>query len=829
MTNKLYKLMDWAAIEAIVYSEEDNPHRILGIHTVPGGKLAQVFYPEATEAVLHTKNKDYPMEQADEEGFYAVLIPRNTSTENYSFTVTMEDGRKYDFYDPYGFEPVIDKKDAEKFNQGIHYEIYHLLGAHPYVIDGVHGVLFAVWAPNAMRVSVVGDFNHWDGRIHQMRRLWDSGIFELFIPMANIGDNYKFEIKAKGGLTFLKSDPYAFYSQKRPENASIVYDLTGFSWSDDEWIKQRKELDIHKAPMSILEVHLGSFAKPDDGRDFYNYRELAPKIASYVKEMGYTHIELMPVMEHPFDASWGYQVIGYYSPTSRYGTPDDFRFFMNYLHENGIGVILDWVPAHFPRDTHGLSNFDGTCLYEHGDPRQGFHPHWGTLIYNYGRPEVKNYLIANVLYWAKEFHADGIRMDAVASMLYLDYGKNDGEWVANMYGGKENLEAMEFLKHLNSIMKKMEPSVLLIAEESTAWPGVTGDVKKDGLGFDYKWNMGWMNDFLDYMRCDPLFRAGRHGELTFSMIYAYSEKFVLVLSHDEVVHGKASLIGKMPGEIPEKFANLRAAYGFMMMHPGKKLLFMGQDIGEFNEWNEGRSIEWDLLQYDDHKKLNGYVAELNKFYKEHPALYELDEKAEGFEWINNISADENMLVFLRKTGKEKETLLIVCNFSGVSRADHKIGVPYAGKYKEIFNSDARKFGGSGFTNPKAVASREDECDEREESVRVKSAAFSISVFSYTPFTAKEKAEIEEQKELERQRRIEEERLRKAKEEEAIAKEAAKEALEKAKEADRMAKEAEQAAKEALKRAEDEARYAKELEKKAKELEKQRKKIEVEKA
>lgn len=829
MTNKLYKLMDWAAIEAIVYSEEDNPHRILGIHTVPGGKLAQVFYPEATEAVLHTKNKDYPMEQADEEGFYAVLIPRNTSTENYSFTVTMEDGRKYDFYDPYGFEPVIDKKDAEKFNQGIHYEIYHLLGAHPYVIDGVHGVLFAVWAPNAMRVSVVGDFNHWDGRIHQMRRLWDSGIFELFIPMANIGDNYKFEIKAKGGLTFLKSDPYAFYSQKRPENASIVYDLTGFSWSDDEWIKQRKELDIHKAPMSILEVHLGSFAKPDDGRDFYNYRELAPRIASYVKEMGYTHIELMPVMEHPFDASWGYQVIGYYSPTSRYGTPDDFLFFMNYLHENGIGVILDWVPAHFPRDTHGLSNFDGTCLYEHGDPRQGFHPHWGTLIYNYGRPEVKNYLIANVLYWAKEFHADGIRMDAVASMLYLDYGKNDGEWVANMYGGKENLEAMEFLKHLNSIMKKMEPSVLLIAEESTAWPGVTGDVKKDGLGFDYKWNMGWMNDFLDYMRCDPLFRAGRHGELTFSMIYAYSEKFVLVLSHDEVVHGKASLIGKMPGEIPEKFANLRAAYGFMMMHPGKKLLFMGQDIGEFNEWNEGRSIEWDLLQYDDHKKLNGYIAELNKFYKEHPALYELDEKAEGFEWINNISADENMLVFLRKTGKEKETLLIVCNFSGVSRADHKIGVPYAGKYKEIFNSDARKFGGSGFTNPKAVASREDECDEREESVRVKSAAFSISVFSYTPFTAKEKAEIEEQKELERQRRIEEERLRKAKEEEAIAKEAAKEALEKAKEADRMAKEAEQAAKEALKKAEDEARYAKELEKKAKELEKQRKKIEVEKA
>ncbi len=822
MTNKLYKLMDWAAIEAIVYSEEDNPHKILGIHSVSGGKLVQVFYPEAIEAVLHTKGKDYPMEQADEEGFYAVLIPKNTSTDNYSFTVTMEDGTKHDFYDPYGFEPVIDKKDAEKFNKGINYEIYHLLGAHPYVIDGIHGVLFAVWAPNAMRVSVVGDFNHWDGRVHQMRRLWDSGIFELFIPMANIGDNYKFEIKAKGGLTFLKADPYAFYSQKRPENASVVYDLAGFSWNDDKWMEQRKEVNSHKTPMSILEVHLGSFAKPDDGRDFYNYRELAPMIASYVKEMGYTHIELMPIMEHPFDASWGYQVIGYYSPTSRYGTPDDFRFFMNYLHQNGIGVILDWVPAHFPRDTHGLSNFDGTCLYEHEDPRQGFHPHWGTLIYNYGRPEVKNYLISNVLYWAKEFHADGIRMDAVASMLYLDYGKNDGEWIANMYGGKENLEAMEFLKHLNSIMKKMEPSVLMIAEESTAWPNVTGEIKKDGLGFDYKWNMGWMNDFLDYMRCDPLFRAGRHGELTFSMIYAYSEKFVLVLSHDEVVHGKASLIGKMPGEVPEKFANLRAAYGFMMMHPGKKLLFMGQDIGEFNEWNEERSVEWELLQYDDHKKLKGYVAELNKFYKEHPALYELDEKAEGFEWINNISADENVVIFLRKTGKEKETLLVACNFSGVDREDYKIGVPFAGKYKEIFNSDAKKFGGSGFANTKILVSKDDECDEREESIRIKLPAFSVTVFSYTPFTAKEKAEIEKKKELERQRRLEEERLRKAVEAENVAKAAAEEAKVRAREAERMAKEA-------LKRAEEESQYAKELAEKAKELEKQRKKIEVEKA
>ncbi|MCH5281858.1 MAG: 1,4-alpha-glucan branching protein GlgB [Lachnospiraceae bacterium] len=821
MNRKLYKLMDWAAIEAIVYSEEDDPHKLLGIHTVTGGKLAQMFYPEAVKAVLHTKSKDYNMELADEEGYFAVLLPKTADTDGYSYTVTMEDGTTREFYDPYAFSPIISKKDTEKFNKGIHYEIYHLLGAHPYVIDGIRGVLFAVWAPNAMRVSVVGDFNHWDGRVHQMRRLWNSGIFELFIPTANVGDNYKFEIKARGGLTFLKSDPYAFSCQKRPENASVVCSLDGFTWNDDAWMEQRKKNATHNVPMSILEIHLGSFAKPDDDREFYTYRELAPKIVSYVKEMGYTHIELMPVMEHPFDASWGYQVIGYYAPTSRYGTPDDFKYFMNLLHENGIGVILDWVPAHFPRDTHGLSNFDGTCLYEHLDPRKGFHPHWGTLIFNYGRPEVQNYLIANAMYWADEYHADGIRMDAVASMLYLDYGKNDGEWVANMYGGKENLEAMEFLKHLNSMMKKKDPSVLMIAEESTAWPGVTESVKKDGLGFDYKWNMGWMNDFLDYMRTDPLFRAGKHGELTFSMIYTYSENFILVLSHDEVVHGKSSMLGKMPGEVHEKFANLRAAYGYMMFHPGKKLLFMGQDLGEFKEWNEERSIEWKLLEYDDHKKLNGYIAALNSFYKEHPALYELDEMPEGFEWINNISANENVLVFLRKNKKEKETLLVVCNFSGVDLKEYKIGVPYPGKYKEIFNSDAKKFGGKGFTNTKAVASDDEECDERKDSIKVKSPAFSVIAFSYTPFTAKEKEEIKKQKELERKRRIKEEKKRQAILAETEAKTAAREAKERAERADLEAKEA-------LKRAMEEARIAQELEKKAKALETKRKKIEVEK-
>lgn len=820
MTNKLYKLMDWAAIEGIVYSEEDQPQNILGVHPVTGGNLVQMFYPEAVEATLHTKNKEYAMEMADDAGFFAVLIPKTVSLEKYSFSVKMEDGSTDTFYDSYAYEPVISKKDTEKFNAGIHYEIYHLLGAHPYVIDGVHGVLFAVWAPNAMRVSVVGDFNHWDGRIHQMRRLWDSGIFELFIPKANIGDNYKFEIKAKGGLTFLKADPYAVLSQKRPDNASVVYDLTGFSWTDDEWVSNRKKTDIHKNPMSILEIHLGSFAKPDDGRDFYNYRELAEKVAKYAKETGYTHVELMPIMEHPFDGSWGYQVIGYYAPTSRYGKPEDFQYFVNYLHKEGIGVILDWVPAHFPRDTHGLCGFDGTHLYEPTDRRRAEHPHWGTLIFDYGRPEVKNYLIANALYWIKEYHADGIRMDAVASMLYLDYGRNDGDWIPNMYGGKENLDAVEFLKHLNSVVKKEDPSVLMIAEESTAWPNVTGDVKSESLGFDYKWNMGWMNDFLDYIKCDPLFRAGRHGELTFSMIYAYSERFILSLSHDEVVHGKASLIGKMPGDIPEKFANLRASYGYMMMHPGKKLLFMGQDLAEFDEWNEERSVEWDLLKYDDHKNMHQYVTALNDFYKTHPALYELDESSDGFEWINNISGNENTLVFLRKTKNVKDMLVIVCNFSGVDRKDYKIGVPYPGKYKEIFNSDLKKYGGNGYTNAKAISSELDECDEREESIKITSPAFSVVAFSYIPFTEKEKAAIEEKRAIAKQKREESLKLQELIAQEDEVKEAAIAAR-------AVAQEAELIAKDALKKSMDAAQKAQDLEKRAKDLENKRKKFEEE--
>lgn len=746
MKDKLYKLMNWAEIEGIIYSEEDNPHRLLGPHTVGNNTLFQTFQPGADKVKLNCINLDktYEMEMADEEGYFAVLVPGKQKME-YSYLVKDAEGFVREVQDPYQYEPIITKGDTDKFNAGIHYRAYDILGAHLIRVDGTEGVHFAVWAPGALRVSVVGDFNHWDGRVHQMRRLWDSGIFEIFIPGVKEGENYKFELKLKSGLTYLKADPYAFGQQLRPETASVIRSLENFEWEDSVWMSDRKKKQAPDQPMSVYELHMGSFRKPEDG-GFYTYTQLAPMIIEYIKKMGYTHVELMPVMEHPFDASWGYQVIGYYAPTARYGTPKEFMFFVNELHKAGIGVILDWVPAHFPRDTYGLSNFDGTCLYEHQDPRQGCHPHWGTLIYNYGRPEVSNYLIANALYWVEKYHVDGIRMDAVASMLYLDYGKNDGEWVANIYGGNENLEAVEFLKHLNSMLHKLGKGAISIAEESTAWPRITGDLKEDGLGFDYKWNMGWMNDYLEYIKYDPFFRAHHHGELTFSMIYAYSEKFMLVFSHDEVVHGKGTLIGKMPGESKEQFANLRVTLAYMMMHPGKKLLFMGQDLGEYQEWSEEREVNWQLLEQEDHKKLNHFMAELNHFYRKHPALYELDCKSEGFEWINSIAYEECMLTFLRKTKKTEDTLLIAVNFANVERRDYTIGVPVPGRYKEILNSDAQEFGGGGITNPRVKMSSEEACDNRKDSIKINMAGLSISIFTCEPYSKEELAEIEKIKE-----------------------------------------------------------------------------------
>ena len=612
MEKTLYDMMDWAGIEELVYSEASDPHRLLGAHETEHGVLVQVFIPTAEKVQVNWGGKQYEMELADEAGFFAVLIPEK-KISTYTLTVTYDNETVQEIRDPYAYGQQIPEEKLKEFAAGVCYDIYETLGAHAKTIDGVEGVLFAVWAPCAMRVSVVGDFNLWDGRRHQMQKLGDSGVFELFIPGLGKGTIYKYEVKTRSGDAMLKADPYGTYTEMRPNNASIVWDVNGYDWSDKIWMENREKTQGKDKPMSIYEVHLGSWIRkpleededgdPVAGSEFYNYRELAVRLAEYVREMGYTHVELLPVMEHPLDASWGYQVTGYYAPTSRYGTPEDFQYFMDYMHEHGIGVILDWVPAHFPKDLVGLACFDGTHVYEHADPRQGEHPHWGTLIYNYGRPQVSNFLIANALYWAEKFHADGIRMDAVASMLYLDYGKQDGEWVPNIYGGNENLEAVEFLKHLNSIFKKKHPGAVLIAEESTAWPQVTGDVKEGSLGFDYKWNMGWMNDFLGYMQYDPYFRCHHYGELTFSMLYAYSEDFVLVFSHDEVVHGKGSMAGKMPGETLEaKYSNLRAAYGYMMTHPGKKLLFMGQDFGQMSEWNENESLPWDLLKYDKHSQ-----------------------------------------------------------------------------------------------------------------------------------------------------------------------------------------------------------------------------------
>lgn len=730
MNNKLYKLMNWAKIEEIVYSECDNPHEILGPHPVGNQVLFQCFYPGAMSAKLRLmdKRKDYPMEMISEEGYFAALLPAKEMGE---YRYVVNDGIYKDvlMLDPYRHAPLITKEDTDKFNNGIHYTIYEKLGAHPCVMDGEEGTYFAVWAPNAIRVSVVGDFNRWDGRMHQMRRLWDSGIFEIFVPQAMCGMNYKFEIKAKGGLTYLKADPYGNAAELRPNSASVIEDIEDYLWSDEEFINNRETFQMGNVPVNIYEMYLGSFVEPQEGKLYSNYRTIAPKVIEYVKKMNYTHVQLMPIMEHPFDGSWGYQVIGYYAPTARFGNPEDFMYFVNELHKAGIGVILDWVPAHFPKDGHGLADFDGTCLYEHLDPRQGEHAFWGTKIFNYGRPQVSNYLIANALFWVEKYHIDGIHVGAVSSMLYLDYGKNDGEWVANMYGGNENLEAIEFIKHFNSIMKKRNPGVLTIAEETTAYPLVTEETSRGGLGFDLKWNNGFTNDFLDYIKRNPEDRKRHHNELIFSMIYAYSEKFILSFSHDDVVHGKGSMAFKMPGIIEERFANLRLSYAYKILHPGKKLMFMGQDIAEFDEWNERHYVKWNLTDYPMHKGVNELCADLNSLYCHEEALYVYDDTYKGFEWINPIAEDKVCLSFLRKGCKEDDILLVVANFSEKER-ELCTGFTKKGKMIEIFNTDDVKYGGQGILNSAKLDIAETGCDDKPFSVHLRLAPYALSVLRY---------------------------------------------------------------------------------------------------
>ena len=627
------------------------------------------------------------------------------------------------------------EQDQYFFGQATHYDIYKKLGAHPTVQDGQKGVYFAVWAPNAVKVSVIGDFNDWENDANPMEKTGPIGVWEVFVPDVVVGDLYKFYIKAQDGREMFKADPYATWSEMRPGNASRVADISGFRWTDGTWIKNRQENDPKKQAISIYEVHPGSWRKhpatEQDPDGFYSYREIAHTLTEYVKRMGYTHVELMGIAEHPFDGSWGYQVSGYYAPTSRYGKPEDFKYLVNYLHKNNLGVILDWVPAHFPKDAHGLAEFDGTCLYEHADPRQGEHPDWGTKIFNYGRNEVKNFLIANALYWVEEFHVDGLRVDAVASMLYLDYGKRDGQWVANKYGGNQNLEAIELFKHLNTLVQGRNKGVMMIAEESTAWPKVTGDVEKEnGLGFTFKWNMGWMHDFLEYMKLDPIYRKYNHNKMTFSMTYAFSENYILVLSHDEVVHLKCSMINKMPGLYDDKFENLKAGYSFMFGHPGKKLLFMGQDFGQLQEWSEARELDWYLLREDRHQQLQEYVKDLLHMYKKYPALCANDNGYEGFEWINPDDGDRSIYSFVRWSPTKRNNMLFVCNFTPVERKDFRVGVPKKKQYKLILNSADPKYGGNYEAEDTVFKAVKGECDGRDYYIEYPLPPYGVAVFTF---------------------------------------------------------------------------------------------------
>ena len=623
--------------------------------------------------------------------------------------------------------------DQYLFGQGNHYDIFRKLGAHLTEHEGQKGVHFAVWAPHAVTVHVIGEFNGWNETSHPMSRLDPLGIWEVFVPGVQLGCLYKYLIEAQDHSLLYKADPYATEAEMRPGTASKVSDISGFQWSDKDWMDKRKKKDPKEEPMTIYEVHPGSWKKHPHGPDedgYYNYRELAHALADYVHEMGYTHVELMGIAEHPFDGSWGYQVTGYYAPTSRHGSPKDFMYLINYLHQKKIGVILDWVPAHFPKDAHGLADFDGQPLYEYPDPRKGEHPDWGTKVFNYEMNEVKNFLIANALYWVEEFHVDGLRVDAVASMLYLDYGRESGQWIPNKFGGNKNLEAIEFFKHLNSVLLGRNPGAVTIAEESTAWPMVTGSPEEDGLGFSFKWNMGWMNDFLEYMKLDPYFRKGAHNMMTFAMTYAYSENYILVLSHDEVVHLKRSMINKMPGEYEEKFANLKAAYAFMLGHPGKKLPFMGQEFAQLQEWSEARELDWYLLEQDEHRELQAFVKALLHLYQKHPALYELDTHPDGFQWINANDGYRSIFSFMRFDKARKKNLLFVCNFTPVERPDYRVGVPKKKQYKLVLDSDAAEFGGSGVEKPTVYKAEAGECDGQPYSIAYPLPGYGVAVFEF---------------------------------------------------------------------------------------------------
>jgi 1,4-alpha-glucan branching enzyme len=712
-------------LSEIIHGASSNPAGVLGPHVVevdgkraiavrgyfPGSQQAWLIDSHASDSgrmsvattELGRSEGGRPMRRVHPSGVYEGLIPwQGSSQPNYRIRVSNSHGKSIDMQDPYSVPSYLSDLDRHLFNSGKHWKLYEKLGAHVRDIEGNLGVNFSVWAPNAQSVQLVGDFNHWDGRSHCMQKQIPSGIWELFVPNVGVGMKYKFRIRTLDGQIIDKTDPFGVYAELPPRTASIVQSLDQYTWNDAEWMERRARENAIDQPISIYEVHLGSWRKSADGiHGWMNYRELAHQLVQYCREMGFTHLELLPVSEHPFTGSWGYQTVGYYSVTSRYGSPEDFMYFVDYCHQNGIGVILDWVPAHFPKDSHGLRRFDGSALFEHEDPRQGEHPDWGTMIFNYGRHEVRNFLVANALFWMDKYHIDGLRVDAVASMLYLDYSRKDGEWIPNAYGGRENLDAIHLLREFNVESHAQFPGVLTIAEESTAWPGVSRPVDTGGLGFSLKWNMGWMNDTLRYMRQDPIHRQYHHNELTFSLIYAFTENFALPLSHDEVVHGKGALIAQMAGDLWQKFANLRLLYSYMWTHPGKKVLFMGCELAQWHEWNYDGEIQWDLLQWETHRGVQRLLADLNHLVQREPALHQRDCSGEGFEWIDCMNAADSVLGYVRKGRDPDDFLVVCCNFTPVVRR-YRMGVPKGGFYREIFNSDSAYYAGSNVGNHPGV-------------------------------------------------------------------------------------------------------------------------------
>src|SRR2546421_3555820 len=734
-----------AQLDAILAARHSDPFALLGPHPVHGRWTVRFFRPWVAEASISLKPPAVegatllPANVSDAvklrpEGFFEAPWPASQSVPpapaSYKIQGRTPFGESFEIFDPYAFPVVLSEFDLYLMGEGRHYDTYEKLGAHVITLESVRGVHFAVWAPSARRVSVVGDFNRWDGRVHPMRARGSSGLWEIFIPEFNEGAIYKYEIVGpSGNILPLKADPYAFCSELRPNTGSVVARLDQHKWTDDDWIAHRAQKNWFESPISIYEVHLGSWRRvPEDHNRWLTYGELGDQLIPYAKDLGYTHIELLPIMEHPFDGSWGYQTLGYFAATSRYGTPAEFMEFVDRCHQAGLGVILDWTPAHFPRDTHGLAQFDGTHLYEHSDPRQGAHPDWGTLVYNYGRNEVQNYLISNALFWLDKYHIDGLRVDAVASMLYLDYSRKPGEWVPNQFGGRENLHAVDFFQRMNEVAHGRFPGILTIAEESTAWPSVSRPVYLGGLGFSLKWNMGWMNDTLKYFSSNPIYRKYEHNKITFSLIYAFTENFMLPFSHDEVVHGKNSLLHKMPGDMWQQFANLRLLFAYQHVHPGKKLQFMGQEFGQRDEWSEAKSLDWHLLQYDLHGGVKRLVGDLNRLHAQEPALHEIDFEWTRFEWIDCNDGDDSVISFIRRARNHEDFLVVILNATPVVRGNYRVGVPVGGFYKEILNTDSTNYGGSGVGNLGGLNSEHVTAQDRPHSLLLTLPPLSALIF-----------------------------------------------------------------------------------------------------